>query len=74
MGIWDLSKEELEEFVQKVHGESGERLLSPAPWWAGWPDLLEFFKIFAEVVLLFILLMINFYLWLDAAQIIGETF
>jgi len=72
MGIFDLSKEELDEFIQEIRGECGAELPPSAPWWANVPSYLDSIKLFFEVCLLMILMMIGFYLWWDVVEIISN--
>lgn len=72
MGIWDLSKEELDEFIRSIRGECSAEFPPPASWWSDVPSFLDAGKLFIEIVLLALLYLMNFYLWWDVFEIISN--
>ena len=68
MGIWDLSKEELNRFIHHTRGDYAERLPPPASRWDNVPVYLEAIKVFFEACFLMLLIIIDFYLWSDVIR------
>jgi len=68
MGIWDLSKKELDEFIYHIRGDYSERLPPPASWRDNIPIYFEVVRYFLSVILLLFLYTWLFYLWLDVIK------
>jgi len=71
MGIWDLSKKELDEFVHHTRGDYSERLPPPASRWDNIPVYLDMARYFFSVILLLFLYTWLFCLWLDVILFLG---